>query len=39
MLLAHSPWKVDTLISLGVIVGILAISVIASLLKPKPVVS
>jgi tellurite resistance protein TerC len=39
MLLAHSPWKVDTLISLGVIVGILAVSVIASLLKPKPLVS
>jgi tellurite resistance protein TerC len=39
MLFAHSPWKVDTLISLGVIVGILAVSVIASLLKPKPLVS
>lgn len=39
MLLAHSPWKVDTLISLCVIVGILAVSVIASLLKPKPLVS
>ena len=35
MLLAHTPWKIDTLLSLGVIVGILAASVIASLLKPK----
>lgn len=35
MLLAHTPWKIDTLISLGVIVAILAVSVIASLLRPK----
>lgn len=35
MLLAHSPYKVDTLLSLGVVVGILAISVVASLLRPK----
>jgi tellurite resistance protein TerC len=35
MLLAHTPWKIDTLLSLGVIVGILAASVIASLMKPK----
>lgn len=39
MLLAHSPWKIDTLLSLGVIVLILAASVIASLLKPRPVPS
>jgi len=37
MLLAHTPWKIDTLLSLGVIVGILATSVIVSLLKPKKV--
>ena len=36
MLLAHSPWKIDTLVSLGVVVAILAASVIASLLRPKP---
>ena len=35
MLLAHSPWKIDTAVSLGVIVLILAISVICSLLWPK----
>ena len=34
MLLAHSPYKIDTLISLGVVVTILALSVIASLLRP-----
>ncbi len=36
MLLAHSPWKIDTLVSLGVIVAILAASVVMSLLRPKP---
>lgn len=35
MLLGHTPWKIDTGLSLGVIVGILALSVIASLLRPK----
>ena len=35
MLLAHSPWKIDTLISLGVIVIVLAASVVASLVWPK----
>lgn len=35
MLLAHSPWKIDTLISLGVIVIVLAASVVASLAWPK----
>jgi len=35
MLLAHSPYKLDTLLSLGVVVGILAVSVVASLLRPK----
>jgi len=36
MLLAHTPWKIDTLISLGVIVLILGIAVAVSLLRPKP---
>jgi tellurite resistance protein TerC len=35
MLLGHTPWKIDTLVSLGVIIGILGISVIASLMRPK----
>jgi tellurite resistance protein TerC len=35
MLLAHSPYKLDTPLSLGVVVGILAVSVVASLLRPK----
>jgi len=35
MLLAHSPYKIDTLVSLGVIVLILAASVAASLIWPK----
>jgi tellurite resistance protein TerC len=34
MLLAHTPYKIDTLISLGVVAGILALSVVASLLRP-----
>ena len=35
MLLAHTTWKMDTLVSLGVIVLILGASVVASLLKPR----
>jgi len=35
MLLAHSPYKLDTLVSLGVIVTVLAVSVVASLLRPR----
>jgi len=35
MLLAHSPWKIDTLVSLGVIVMVLAAAVAASLVWPK----
>jgi len=35
MLLSHTPWKIDTLVSLGVIVGVLATSVIVSLMRPK----
>ncbi len=35
MILAHTAWKIDTLVSLGVIVVILATSVVWSLLFPK----
>jgi tellurite resistance protein TerC len=35
MLLGHTPYKIDTLISLGVIVTVLTAAVIASLLWPK----
>jgi tellurite resistance protein TerC len=35
MMLAHSPYKLDTLLSLGVVVGILAISILASVLRPR----
>lgn len=35
MLLAHTSWKIDTHVSLGVIVVILAASVVASLVWPK----
>ncbi|MEI6084114.1 MAG: TerC family protein [Verrucomicrobiota bacterium] len=35
MLLAHTAYKIDTLLALGIVVGVLAVSVIASLLRPK----
>lgn len=35
MLLSHSPWKLDTLVSLGVIVTVLAASVVISWLRPR----
>ncbi|HWI59195.1 MAG TPA: TerC family protein [Bacillota bacterium] len=35
MLLAHTAYKIDTLVSLGVVAGILAASVVASLLRPR----
>jgi tellurite resistance protein TerC len=35
MLLGHTAWRIDTHISLGVIVGVLAVSIIVSLLRPK----
>ncbi len=35
MLLAHTAWKIPTLLSLGVVVLILAVSIVWSLLKPK----
>ena len=38
MLLGHTAWKIDTHVSLGVIVGVLAVSIIVSLLRPKKVV-
>src|SRR5512136_980701 len=34
MLLAHTPYKIDTLISLAVVAGILSLSIVASLLRP-----
>ena len=36
MMLAHSAYKIDTLVSLGVVVGILAVAVVESLWYPKP---
>ena len=39
MLLAHTAYKIDTLVSLGVIVAILATAVAVSLLRPKPALS
>jgi tellurite resistance protein TerC len=35
MLLGHTAYKIDTLVSLGVIVSVLAASIIVSLLRPK----
>ncbi len=35
MVLAHTAWKIDTAVSLGVIVLVLTISVVMSLLRPK----
>lgn len=37
MLLGHTPWKIDTSISLGVIVLVLALSVVCSLIWPKKI--
>lgn len=39
MLLAHTAWKIDTLVSLGVIVLILATSMVWSLARPKKIKS
>jgi tellurite resistance protein TerC len=36
MLLGHSPYKIDTLVSLGVVLAILVVSIVASLLRPQP---
>jgi len=38
MILAHTAWKIDTLVALGVIVLILTTSMVMSLLRPKKVV-
>jgi len=35
MSLAHTAWKIDTLVSLGAVAGILAVSILASLLLRK----
>jgi predicted small integral membrane protein len=35
MILAHTAWKIDTLVSLGVIMLILTVSVVWSLLRPR----
>jgi tellurite resistance protein TerC len=37
MLLAHTAWKIDTLVSLSVVVAILTVSILWSLLRPKKV--
>lgn len=37
MLLGHTAWKIDTLVSLGVIVSVLAGSIVMSLVRPKKV--
>lgn len=39
MLLGHTPWKIDTSLSLGVIIGVLALSVIGSIVWPKVTVA
>ncbi len=38
MLLGHTPWKIDTLVSLGVIIAVLATSIVMSLVRPKKVI-
>ena len=38
MLLGHTAWKIDTHVSLGVIVVVLAASIVVSLLRPRKVV-
>jgi tellurite resistance protein TerC len=35
MLLAHSPYKIDTLVSLAGVVGIIVLSIVASVLRPR----
>ncbi len=35
MLLSHSPWKIDTVVSLAVILGILTTSILTSLIRPR----
>lgn len=38
MIVAHTAWKIATLVSLGVIVLILATSIVVSLLRPKKLI-
>jgi TerC family integral membrane protein len=35
MMLAHSPYKIDTLVSLAVVIGIIALSIVASVVRPR----
>jgi len=35
MMLAHSPYKIDTLVSLAVVIGIIALSIVASVMWPR----
>jgi len=35
MLLAHTAYKIDTLVALGVVVLVLTVSMVLSLLRPK----
>lgn len=35
MILGHTPWKIDTAVALGVIVAVLAVSVLASVVWPR----
>ncbi len=35
MLLAHTAWKINTLVALGVVAGALSLSVVASLARPR----
>jgi tellurite resistance protein TerC len=35
MILGHTPWKIDTTVALGVIVAVLAISMLASVVWPR----
>jgi len=37
MLLSHSPYKIDTLVSLAVVIGILAASIVVSVLWPRKI--
>ena len=38
MLLGHTVWKINTLVSLGVIISVLAGSIVMSLVRPKKVI-
>jgi tellurite resistance protein TerC len=36
MLVAHTPYRIDTLAALGVVAGVLAVTIVASLLRQPP---